>query len=144
MAPSTPLECASKIVDFNRTTLSVVLDPTCTTAAVVDNLGRILLVDVATLTAVRMWKGYRDAQCVWVEAIQDENDAAASNNESSARPIRRRTSFLAIYAPRRGLLELWQARHGKRINAYSVGPDCQLISVVVWYFCVLCRFFFTC
>ena len=31
-----------------------------------DTLGRVMLVDVAAVAVVRMFKGYRDAQCGWL------------------------------------------------------------------------------
>lgn len=35
-------------------------------AAATDTLGRVMLVDVAAVAAVRLFKGYRDAQCGWL------------------------------------------------------------------------------
>ena len=35
-------------------------------AAAGDSLGRVLLIDTATLTVVRLWKAYRHAQLAWL------------------------------------------------------------------------------
>jgi hypothetical protein len=43
--------------------------------AVADNLGRVSLIDGLGGLVVRVWKGYRDAQCAWVER---ENDGQVS------------------------------------------------------------------
>ena len=56
----------------------------------------------------RARQGYRDAQCGWCAS------AGA-------------TTHLAIYAPRRGLLELWAAPHGPRVAAVNVGGGCALL-----------------
>lgn len=39
--------------------------------AVADNLGRVSLIDGLGGLVVRVWKGYRDAQCAWVERERD-------------------------------------------------------------------------
>jgi Rab3 GTPase-activating protein regulatory subunit N-terminus/Rab3 GTPase-activating protein regulatory subunit C-terminus len=74
-------------------------------AALTDSLGRVTLYDVYRMLAVRMWKGYRNARCAFVADKQ-----------------------LAIYAPRRGLLEMWQLRHGPRLRMLNVGERCVLSS----------------
>lgn len=75
----------------------------------------------------RLWKGYRDAQCAWMEHIVEE----------------RRLLFLVIYAPRRGLLEVWKMFHGSRVAAVpapsagrllSAGPPLGACQRVMWLF----------
>jgi hypothetical protein len=51
--------------------------------------------------AVRMWKGYRDAQLAFVSITEDPSSDQPSRNQ----PLRR-ALFLIIYAPRRGILEV--------------------------------------
>lgn len=43
---------------------------------------------------VRIWKGYRDATVAWVNSSDDKRTAL----------------FLAIFAPRRALLEVWNVQ----------------------------------
>ena len=69
-----------------------------------DALGRVLLVDGARMAALRMWKGYRGAQCGW--ALPPPGHAWA-----------RHGLLLAIYAPRRELVEVWAPRAGVRVAA---------------------------
>ena len=38
------------------------------------------------------------------------------------------SSILAIYAPRRGLLELWRVPNGGRLRSFSVATGCRLLS----------------
>ncbi|KZR97729.1 Uncharacterized protein APZ42_007236, partial [Daphnia magna] len=49
--------------------------------------------------AVRMWKGYRDAQCAWIaaweEMAQPTTKPMSSGNETPVTP--RMVSFLVIY-----------------------------------------------
>lgn len=53
---------------------------------------------------VRMWKGYRDARCAWLESVSTL-DRKKSRYELEAQPST--ALFLIIFAPRRGLLEAW-------------------------------------
>lgn len=53
----------------------------------------------------RIWKGYRDARCAWIEtAANSENKSHLETKELS---YRKKTLFLVLFAPRRGLLEVW-------------------------------------
>ena len=99
----------------------LVLDPANQFVAATDSFGRVILIDVTgnLPTVVRMWKGYRDAQLAWVHS-----DQVPTHHSPSA--------LLAIYMPRRGLLELWPTCVGSRLAALSVGAGCnlQLLSAV--------------
>lgn len=33
--------------------------------------------------------------------------------------------FLVIYAPRRGILEVWSTQQGPRVGAFNVGKHCR-------------------
>ena len=67
--------------------------------------------DLKELVAVRMWKGYRDAQAAW--SVRREGGGLVR--------------FLVLYAPRRGLLEAWKLPFGGRCLAVQVGPGCRLV-----------------
>ena len=77
-----------------------------------DNFGRVFLLDLRSSLLIRVWKGYRDAQCAWLSPFP-----------------RRGLCCLIIYAPRRGLLECWEVSLNHRIGAVNVGLDCRLIPV---------------
>eukprot|EP00163_Fabomonas_tropica_P020240 TRINITY_DN3564_c0_g1_i1.p1 TRINITY_DN3564_c0_g1~~TRINITY_DN3564_c0_g1_i1.p1 ORF type:complete len:1388 (-),score=318.13 TRINITY_DN3564_c0_g1_i1:76-3723(-) len=98
------------ISDDTRAALSVCLSPDDVLAAVPDSYGRVMVVDVARMTVVRMFKGYREAQCAWLSD-----------------PFQPRGWLLAIYAPRRGIVELWRCRHGPRVAAANIGENCLLL-----------------
>lgn len=45
----------------------IIMDPTGKLAVMNDTFGRILLIDIINNIILRIWKGYRDAQCVWLQ-----------------------------------------------------------------------------
>lgn len=146
LQPATRLPFMESLDDANRAVLSIRPDPQGRLAAVTDNLGRVLLVDLTSLRVVRLWKGYRQAQISWIEVMpprQDDGDPEAGEGDDSAffgdTPLQRDLLqerrnrillYLAIYAPRRGLLEIWQMRQGARVAAFNVGTNCQLIQAI--------------
>ena len=176
-------------------------------AVTADTLGRVILWDIAAVTAIRMWKGYRDAQCAWlmlpeVHPLRPARDvrlirrasssaatsvtamdhdgssaftsppsvpatAAAASGRSltaeasaaaapardispamrgspepkarkrkvldaspvNAKPAGRKEALhLVVYAPKRGVVELWPLRQGKRLRSLSCGGSCRLLS----------------
>ncbi|KAK7080271.1 Rab3 GTPase-activating protein non-catalytic subunit, partial [Halocaridina rubra] len=105
----------SSIPDKRRTGLSVSLAPGRRLAAVTDDFGRVTVVDVQRGATIRMWKGYRDADCGWEDVEGDWGG------------LKRRVSFLLIYAPRRGLLEVWTPQQGPRVAAFNVPKYSRLI-----------------
>ncbi|KAJ3683411.1 hypothetical protein LUZ60_013638 [Juncus effusus] len=88
------------------------LSPGGTLAAVTDSLGRILLLDTQALVVVRLWKGYRDAHCLFVEMLATKDK---SNNKSYGYNKSDYCLCLAIHAPRKGIIEIWQMRTGPRL-----------------------------
>ena len=83
----------------------------CSLAIVTDNLGRLSLICTITLRVLQMWKGYRNAAACWFYSEH------------------KKSFVLAIYAPLRGLLELWDVfDSNKRFSARNVGMGCSLLS----------------
>ncbi|KAK4305761.1 hypothetical protein Pmani_022352 [Petrolisthes manimaculis] len=112
---ATPLPYRWSIPDKKRIGMTVSLASGRRLAAVTDDFGRVTLVDVQRGVTLRMWKGYRDADCGWVEVTGEWGE------------VRRTTCFLLIYAPRRGLLEVWTPQQGPRIAAFNVPKQSRLI-----------------
>lgn len=102
--------------DKERLANSIVSSPDKRLAAVTDDFGRVFLLDGTNMIVIRIWKGYRSAQCGWVEVQQDPED-----------PDSPHASFLVIYAPKRGLLEVWSVQRGPRVAAFNVGKSCVLL-----------------
>ncbi|XP_047492248.1 rab3 GTPase-activating protein non-catalytic subunit-like [Penaeus chinensis] len=113
--PATPLPYKWSVPDKRRTGLSLSLAPGRRLAAVTDDFGRVTLIDVQRGVALRMWKGYRDADCGWLEV------------EGEWGGMKRQVAFLLIYAPRRGLLEVWTPQQGPRVAAFNVPKHSRLL-----------------
>lgn len=121
LPPSEPLICRFGLCDIQRNAFSVWLAPNYTLAAVADSLGRIVLVDCMKGIALRIWKGYRDAQCGFIEVTEKVAKDAAMKQD------RRKAMFLVIYAPRRSVLEVWSLQNGPKVAAFSAAKNGQLV-----------------
>lgn len=104
------------LFDNERLATSIVSSPDKRLAAITDDFGRVSLIDVTNWVVIRIWKGYRSAQCGWIEVKRNPEQRACSH-----------ASFLVIYAPKRGLLEVWSAQRGPRVAAFNVGKNCRLL-----------------
>uniref|UniRef100_A0A8D3CWR4 RAB3 GTPase activating protein subunit 2 (non-catalytic) n=1 Tax=Scophthalmus maximus TaxID=52904 RepID=A0A8D3CWR4_SCOMX len=122
--PATPLGIRFGLPDSRRHGESICLSPCNTLAGVTDDFGRVTLLDLARGIAIRMWKGYRDAQLGWLQVPEERGDREFS---PSASLPRRHALFLVIYAPRRGILEVWAMQQGPRVGAFTVGKHCRLL-----------------
>uniref|UniRef100_A0A665UX73 RAB3 GTPase activating protein subunit 2 (non-catalytic) n=1 Tax=Echeneis naucrates TaxID=173247 RepID=A0A665UX73_ECHNA len=121
---ATPLGIRFGLPDSRRHGESISLSPCNTLAGVTDDFGRVTLLDLARGIAIRMWKGYRDAQLGWLQVPEEQSDRGFS---PSASLPRRHALFLVIYAPRRGILEVWAMQQGPRVGAFTVGKHCRLL-----------------
>lgn len=79
-----------------------------------------------TLTSLHLPAGYRDAQLGWLQVPEERGDRGFSPSTSLPR---RHALFLIIYAPRRGILEVWAMQHGPRVGAFTVGKHCRYNAV---------------
>ncbi|KAF9201036.1 Rab3 GTPase-activating protein non-catalytic subunit [Haplosporangium sp. Z 27] len=133
MAPATEVPAVLWLSDSQRCIRSLSLAPapprgSCyhypsKLAAMTDSLGRVLLVDLEECEIIRMWKGLRGARCGWIQeerAVRSPRVAENDNpNETSLK--RHLVLYLVIYAPKRGTVEIYPARQGKRIGLIQVG-----------------------
>ena len=118
--PLVPLLSSFCLFDSRRRIMSATLSPQIDLCALTDSFGRVILLDTAGATMVRMWKGYRDAQTGWATA-----PSSVEHGEHAAREC----TFLVIHAPRRSLLEIWAMRSGGRVAAYNVPEGATLVHV---------------
>ncbi|XP_006869763.1 PREDICTED: rab3 GTPase-activating protein non-catalytic subunit [Chrysochloris asiatica] len=129
--PATPLAVRFGLPDSRRHGESICLSPCSTLAAATDDFGRVILLDVARGIAVRMWKGYRDAQIGWIQIVEDLHERIPEKVDLSpfgnTQGPSRVAQFLVIYAPRRGILEVWSTQQGPRVGAFNVGKYCRLL-----------------
>ncbi|XP_072265981.1 rab3 GTPase-activating protein non-catalytic subunit isoform X1 [Pyxicephalus adspersus] len=129
--PATPLAVRFGLPDSRRHGESISLSPCNTLAAVTDDYGRVILLDVGRGVAIRMWKGYRDAQIGWMQIVEDLHERESERSHyspfGSVQGPCRVAQFLVIYAPRRGILEVWSTQQGPRVGAFNVGKHCRLL-----------------
>ncbi|XP_017858668.1 PREDICTED: rab3 GTPase-activating protein regulatory subunit [Drosophila arizonae] len=114
-----PMRTRCRLYDGKRDGLTLILAPGGKLAAVTDNLDRVMLVDTQQAIILRVWKGYRDAQCAFVPI-----------KERSVRGIkthRRNALFLVIYVPRLGCLDIWALQNGPKVAAFNVCKSGQLV-----------------
>lgn len=91
-------------------------------AAMTDSLGRVLLVDLEECEIIRMWKGLRGAKCGWIQEERIVRSVAKEDKTPSEPAVRKHLLlYLVIYAPKRGTVEIYPARQGKRVGLIQVG-----------------------
>ena len=112
-ADPTTLEASLK--DNKRHVQNLIPSPHGCLAVACDNLGRVLLIDMQSSITLRIWKGYRDAQCAWL---------TRSPSPSASTPC---DLYLVLYGWRREMLEVWPMRYGPRVCSIPIGPDCKLL-----------------
>ena len=83
-----------------------------------DDYGRVLLLDAMEFVVLRIWKGYRNAQCGWIEVGKEEAQAGGNEERGSSGEERKEAAkgggrrcaqtalCLCIFASRRGILEV--------------------------------------
>ncbi|KAI5075223.1 hypothetical protein GOP47_0009299 [Adiantum capillus-veneris] len=135
-----PLEARQQ--DFGRASLvtamkdgtrrgeRVALSPSGSLAAITDSLGRILLIDTQANVVTRLWKGYRDAHCFFLDVLVDDKLSCST----SASNYQRKQDFslsLAIYTLRRGTVEVWKLRNGPRLAIIKCGHDFHVIQPAI-------------
>lgn len=107
-----------ELIDYQRMGCNLYMAPIsyqlCT---VTDSLGRVILLDTATGQMVRMWKGYREAQCGFIEVTE------ARNRKEQTTEQRRSGLFLIIYAPRKALLEIWCLQKGPKVATFQASKN---------------------
>ncbi|XP_058095556.1 uncharacterized protein LOC131240986 isoform X2 [Magnolia sinica] len=122
-AKASPLTC---LKDHPRKGEKLTLSPSGTLAAITDSLGRILLLDTQALVVVRLWKGYRDACCLFMEMLVDQNTTTSSTPyyEQSKSDY---CLCLAIHAPRKGIVEVWKMRIGPRLLTIQCAKGSKIL-----------------
>ncbi|XP_008789377.2 rab3 GTPase-activating protein non-catalytic subunit [Phoenix dactylifera] len=121
-AKALPLTC---LKDPPRKGEKLTLSPGGTLAAITDSLGRILLLDTKALVVVRLWKGYRDACCLFMEMLVSRDKASSSTYHEHTKNDY--CLCLAIHAPRKGIIEIWKMRTGPRVLAIQCPKGSKIL-----------------
>ena len=125
--PAEAMTCRFALSDIFREGYSVIVSPNKTLSVVTDALGRVILVDNRQGIAIRMWKGYRDAQCGWIEAHEEKQRISRKDRKANITPMvqtqLRKSLFLVIYAPKKGIIDIWSIQHGSKITSFSASKN---------------------
>ncbi|XP_034944441.1 rab3 GTPase-activating protein non-catalytic subunit [Chelonus insularis] len=121
-----PMTCRFGLSDIMREGDSLIISPNKTLSVITDTLGRVILVNNRKGLAVRMWKGYRDAQCGWIEVSEEQHKS--QSNFKSFRTLRS-ALFLVIYAPKKGVIDIWGIQTGGKITTFSASKTGKLLYV---------------
>ncbi|KAH8298206.1 hypothetical protein KR018_011009 [Drosophila ironensis] len=114
-----PMRIHCRLYDGKRDGLTLTVAPGGRLAVVTDNLDRVMLVDTQQAIILRVWKGYRDAQCAFVPVKE--------RSVRGIKTLKRKALFLVIYAPRLGVLDIWALQNGPKVAAFNVSKSGQLI-----------------
>jgi len=96
-----------------------------------------MLIDNTIGITVRMWKGYRDAQCSWIQVDEQFSTSSKAKGREG-----RTALFLVIYAPRRERLEVFAMQQGPKVASFEVnkhGRQVYCYFFVVVYFMSLLK-----
>jgi hypothetical protein len=118
----TALYAGYEIHDPPRQITFCTIDPEGDLAAAADTLGRVSLIDLATKQVIRMWKGYRDTQCHWIQVPQASTGKTKQKNSAKTKVL-----YLVIHCRQRKILEIWRTRNGPKVKSMPVGRDTQII-----------------
>lgn len=114
-----------ELIDYQRIGCNIWISPSnFQLAAVSDTLGRIMLIDITRGIPVRMWKGYREAQCGFIEVTESKQKHSRSESSSEGR---RSGLFLIIYAPRKAIIEIWCLQNGPKVATFQCSKNGFLI-----------------
>ncbi|KAI8422328.1 hypothetical protein MSG28_006198 [Choristoneura fumiferana] len=92
-------------------------------AAVADSLGRVAVLDVARGHLIRLFKGYRDAQCAFVQVFEQDS----KKPQLSVIKEVRKATFLIIYNPKKGLIDIRLMQRGNRVAVFTATKNGKLI-----------------
>lgn len=124
--PPTSMSSRFGLVDARRIGQCVSVSPCRKLTAVADTLGRVILYDNSLGIAIRIFKGYRDAQVGWLQITED---ISTSRSKRSGGSSGRKATFLVIYAPKRGQLEVFSMQQGPKVATFPVNKNSRLLSV---------------
>jgi Rab3 GTPase-activating protein regulatory subunit N-terminus len=128
--PPVPLYSYEAFHDAPRKIEFCCIDPDGTLAAATDGLGRVLLIDLSTKQLIRMWKGFREASCYWLQTMSSPPPEKVGTE--SWRPSKKPLLHLVIHSRQRRVVEAWRVRHGSRVFSSPVGRDAKVLQFTSW------------
>ncbi|KAL3269925.1 hypothetical protein HHI36_008982 [Cryptolaemus montrouzieri] len=122
LQPADQMGCRFGLCDLHRTANSIILSPNHKLAAVSDSLGRVILVDTGKGVAVQVLKGYRNAQCSFIQVPDERKRSKHKIGDKVA-------LFLVIYAPKKGTIEIFTTQHCVKISTFSASKYSRLLYI---------------
>ncbi|XP_056636903.1 rab3 GTPase-activating protein non-catalytic subunit [Diorhabda sublineata] len=119
--PADAMTCRFGLCDLRRAATDIILSADHRLAAVCDSLGRILLIDTFKGIVIRMFKGYREAQCSFIQVPDERRSKHRLGNKVA--------HFLVVYSPRRGTLEVFSLQQGSKIAIFSASKHSKLVYI---------------
>ena len=113
------LYAGCEIHDPPRQVTQCTVDPEGDLAAIADTLGRVSLVDLSTKQIVRMWKGFRETTCHWME-VPRKTEVKGQKNK---------ILYLVIHSRQRRVVEIWRTRHGPKVKSLQVNREAQIVTI---------------
>ncbi|KZC10899.1 Rab3 GTPase-activating protein non-catalytic subunit [Dufourea novaeangliae] len=128
--PVEPMTCRFGLSDVTREGYSVVSSPNKMLSVVSDTMGRVILIDNRRGIAIRMWKGYRNAQCGWIEVEEQRHSGMHKAVTKFKQTSHLRSAlFLVIYAPKKGVIDIWGTQQGPKITTFTASKHGRLLYV---------------
>lgn len=113
--------CRFGLCDLRRTATNICLSPDHKLAAISDALGRVLIVDSFRGVILKIFKGYRDAQCSFLQVPEERKSKHKIGNKIA--------HFLVIYSPKKGTLEVFSLQQYAKIVTFSASKYSKLIYI---------------
>ncbi|KAF6207523.1 hypothetical protein GE061_015969 [Apolygus lucorum] len=118
LEPAEAMSCRFGLCDLIRKGQKIYMSPQKNLCVVCDSLGRVILVDTHSGISLRMWKGYRDAECAFIPVDEDKG----SGNS-------RKALYLAIYSPKKAIVEVWALQQGPKITSFAASKNGRLLYI---------------
>ncbi|XP_060527509.1 rab3 GTPase-activating protein non-catalytic subunit isoform X2 [Cylas formicarius] len=121
MQPIESMGCRFGLCDLQRTAHDIILSPNRELSAITDLLGRVILVDSFRGTAIKIFKGYRDAQCAFIQVPDIRKSKHKLGNKVA--------HFMVVYAPKKGTLEIFSVQRGDKLATFSASRFSRLMYI---------------
>ncbi|XP_011502639.1 PREDICTED: rab3 GTPase-activating protein non-catalytic subunit [Ceratosolen solmsi marchali] len=132
--PAESMTCRFGVSDILREGDCIIVSPNKLLSIICDAMGRVMLIDNIQGIVLRMWKGYRDAQCGWIQAVEEKNRVLAKSHQggkiaagNTLQNRRCKVLFLVIYAPKKGIIDIWGVQNGPKISSFYAGKHGRLL-----------------
>lgn len=121
MEPTDPMVMRFGLCDLHRSANTIILTDDQRIGAISDNLGRIIIIDIEKGIALKILKGYRDAQCSFIQVVDVRHPSKSK--------VKKVALFLVIYSPKKGTLEIFTTQQFLKIATFSASKNSRLVYI---------------